>query len=331
MKSSKVERPIELDPGGVSSEHRNRKQRKSNWKPETRLFQEFLSHLQFERGLADNTIASYRSDLGQFGRFLRQRRLSVEDVDLMQIRAFLDSLESADGGLQVASRARKLSVVKSLYRFLAREGAGSPLPEDMPSFKQGHRLPTVLNRAEAGLLLANAAGGAFKLRNRAVMELLYSAGLRVSELTSLHLNDIDLEGGFVRCLGKGSKERVIPVGEPALVAVRRYIERERWLPGGRQKDGHLFLNRFGAGLTRQTVHKLVRESAQRAGLAKKVTPHTLRHSFATHLLAGGADLRSVQEMLGHADISTTEIYTHLSRQELRQIYFSAHPRAKRKG
>ncbi len=289
-----------------------------------------MSHLQFERGLADNTISSYRRDLQQFGRYLQRRRLAVADIDIKNIRDFLNSFENTDGSLQVTSRARKMSVLKSFFRFLAREGIYTAAPlEDLPVFKRGRRLPNVLNLGETKLLLTRAPGGSLKMRNAAMIELLYGAGLRVSELTSLRISDIDLEGGFVRCLGKGSKERVVPAGEPALMAVRRYLQRERPGLGEKLNDDHLFLNRFGSRISRQTVHKLVAESARRAGLTKKVTPHTLRHSFATHLLAGGADLRSVQEMLGHADISTTEIYTHLSRRELREIYFRAHPRAKR--
>ncbi len=298
---------------------------------ENHLFQEFLSYLQFERGLADNTIASYRRDLMQFGRFLQQQGINAEEVDLSQIRVFLQPLADGAGKVAMASLARKLSVLKSFYRFLSREGLALDNPtEDLLSVKRNHKLPTVLNLGETRLLLSHVVGGRSRLRNTAIVELLYSAGLRVSELTGLRISDIDLEGGYVRCLGKGSKERVIPVGEPALMAVRRYLERERQQFSLKIKDDHLFLNRFGRRLSRQTIHKLVTESAHRAALTKTVTPHTLRHSFATHLLAGGADLRSVQEMLGHADISTTEIYTHLSRQKLREIYFNAHPRAKQK-
>ncbi len=294
--------------------------------------EEFLAYLQFERGLADNTVSSYRQDLSQFRIFMEGRGLGPLDATTPLIRDFLGALQGTEGIPASATIARKISVLKSFYKYLCRENiAGTNPVVGIKSPKQGHKLPTVLNLAEVQILLRQPAGGApAPLRDAAMLELLYGAGLRVSELTGLSIGDVDLEGGFVRCLGKGSRERMIPVGEPALMAIRRYLQQGRPFLGGKgAKSGHLFINRFGRGLTRQSVHRMLVAYARQAEIQKTVTPHTLRHSFATHLLAGGADLRSVQEMLGHADVSTTQIYTHLSRQKLRDIYFDSHPRARK--
>jgi integrase/recombinase XerD len=286
--------------------------------------------LRFERGLADNTIEAYQRDLRQFLTFINDRKQAVEDISPALTREFIEELSSVEGGISSATVARKSSTLKSFYKFLCREGLARNNPvAAMPAQRRGRKLPTVLNQGEIKNLLSRADGTSpVQLRDRAMMEMLYGAGLRVSELTGLKLMDLDPEGGFVRCLGKGSKERMIPVGEPALIAVQRYLERGRFFLGGEIKSDHLFLNRFGRGMTRQSVHRIIVAYAREAGLKKKITPHTLRHSFATHLLNGGADLRSVQEMLGHSDVSTTQIYTHLSRRRLREIYFDSHPRAK---
>lgn len=294
------------------------------------LIEEFLAYQQFERGLSDNTISSYRRDLAQYKCFLDEIEVKPQEVTTPQVRDFLARLieEKAPSN---ATIARKTSVLKNFHRFLCREGfAGENPTTPLRSPRRESRLPTVLNMGEVRLLMSQPAGfSPGKLRDAAILELLYGAGLRVSELTGLSVDDVDPEGGFVRCLGKGSKERVIPVGEPALAAVERYLSQGRPHLGKGIKTAHLFLNRFGRGLTRQSVHKMLSFYARQAGLKKTVTPHTLRHSFATHLLAGGADLRSVQEMLGHADVSTTQIYTHVSRQRLRDIYFRSHPRARK--
>lgn len=296
------------------------------------LVEEYLAYLQFERGLSDNTIASYRRDLAQYDAFLRNQGLRAPEATTENIREFLQVLID-ERSPTTATIARKTSVLKNFHRFLCREGIAVDDPTTpLQSPKREQRLPTVLNMGEVRLLLSQPGGlSPQALRDTAMLELLYGAGLRVSELTGLKVGDVDMEGGYVRCMGKGSKERMIPVGDPALEAVRRYIERGRPRIGKSIITDHLFLNRFGRGLTRQSIHKILTRYAGQAGLSKKVTPHTLRHSFATHLLAGGADLRSVQEMLGHADVSTTQIYTHLSRQRLRDIYYNSHPRARRAG
>lgn len=295
------------------------------------LIEEFLAYLQFERGLADNTVYSYRRDLCQFQCFLNEHELNPVDATTACVRDFLSSLGDAENLPAGATMARKISVLRSFYKYLCREnlaGTNPVLPIKSP--KQSHKLPTVLNLAEVRSLLAQPSGGSpGAIRDAAILELLYGSGLRVSELVGLKVSDLDMEGGFVRCMGKGSKERMIPVGEPALAAVWRYQKQARQFLGKGTKTDHLFLNRFGQGLTRQSVHRMLVGYARKAGINKVVTPHTLRHSFATHLLAGGADLRSVQEMLGHADVSTTQMYTHLSRKRLRDIYFDAHPRARK--
>lgn len=294
------------------------------------LIDEFLAYLQFERGLSDNTLTSYGRDLCQYEGYLQMADIAPQEAQTEHVRDFLNWLIQEKSPTNTTI-ARKTSVLKNFHRFLCREGITTLDPTTpLQSPKREQRLPTVLNPAEVRLLLSQPAGfNPGPLRDAAILELLYGAGLRVSELTGLSIDDIDFEGGFVRCLGKGSKERIIPLGEPALEAARRYVTTGR--PQlGKQLNGtdKLFLNRFGNQLTRQSVHKMIRTYAGQAGLVKPVTPHTLRHSFATHMLNGGADLRSVQEMLGHADVSTTQIYTHLSRQRLREVYFNSHPRAR---
>ncbi len=299
--------------------------------PRNHLIEEFLAYLQFERGLADNTVSSYRRDLVQFQIFIDDGHIAVEEATTSNIRDFISSLGGEDTIPAGATVARKVSVLRSFYKYLCREQltpANPVVPIKSP--KQGHKLPTVLNLAEVKILLAQPGSGSpGALRDSAMLELLYSAGLRVSELIGLVCGDVDLEGGYVRCMGKGSKERMIPVGEPALDSVRRYLSSGRPFLGKGVKTAHLFLNRFGRGLTRQSAHRMLVGYARKTGISKTVTPHTLRHSFATHLLSGGADLRSVQEMLGHADVSTTQIYTHLSHERLRDIYFDSHPRARK--
>lgn len=297
------------------------------------LVEEFFAFLQFERGLADNTIESYRRDLRQFCDFLESRGLAPTDASPADIRTFIDGLAIEGRRPADATVARKASTLKSFYKFLFREGLAQNDPVSaLMTTRKGRKLPTVLNLGEVKTLLHQADGAdPVRLRDRAMLELLYGAGLRVSEVAGLRQEDVDLEAGFVRCYGKGSKERMVPMGEPAVAAIDRYLRQGRHLLGGEVKSDHLFLNRFGRGLTRQSIHRNIVAYARRAGLSKAITPHTLRHSFATHLLAGGADLRSVQEMLGHADVATTQIYTHVSRSRLREIYFDAHPRAKRPG
>jgi len=224
-----------------------------------------------------------------------------------------------------------VACLRSFYRHLRREGA---LEHDPTAELRGppkpQRLPRVLSRDEVNRLLDQPRGaGPLAMRDRALLEVMYACGLRASEAVGLELADVDLEEGLLRARGKGSKERLVPIGRTALAALRGYCRGARPSLLGERSASRLFLNRRGSGLTRQGLYKIVQGHARRAGLAEKMSPHTLRHTFATHLLAGGCDLRSLQEMLGHADLSTTQVYTHLSAERLKDAYFNAHPRASR--
>ncbi len=299
------------------------------------LVLDFLAYLEFERGLSRNTLSAYRGDLLQFGVFLAERDTEAADATSADLSDFLAGLAEGEGERPACSTAtvhRKAACLRSFYRHLRRE----ELVDDDPAARlatplRGRKLPNVLSYGEVKRLLAQPHGGEpAALRDRALLELMYGSGLRASETTGLDVGDLDLEHGLLRTRGKGSKERLVPMGGKAVTAVRAYLR------GGRPKllrdhgESRLFLNFRGGQLTRQGLYKIVRRHAQSAGLDGRMSPHTLRHSFATHLLAGGCDLRSVQEMLGHADISTTQLYTHLSGEDLKEVYFRAHPRATEK-
>jgi integrase/recombinase XerD len=286
----------------------------------------FLRSLLLERGLADNTVAAYRRDLAQFEEFLAGCRRATVEVTAEDIREFL-----AAGDWRPATRARKTAAVRALYRHLLLAGVvrSDPSARLAPS-RPDLVLPDTLSQEQAERLITRPGAGPAGLRDRALLEILYGSGLRASESLSLRLQDVDLEVGFVRVTGKGDKERVVPLGRPGMQAVTAYLQRGRPLLGrvGHLKPPQLFLNQRGRPLTRQGLHLIVKRHARAAGLAETVSAHTLRHSFATHLLEGGADLRAVQEMLGHADLSTTQIYTHVTREHLRRLYDDAHPRAR---
>jgi len=291
---------------------------------------DFLAYLEFERGLSRNTLEAYRSDLLQYGRFLTKRGRGALDAQSADVAAFLAALAGSDGG--VASPAtihRKAACLRSFYRHLRREGIVDADPTaGVAAPRRGRRLPRVLTRGEVGRLLAAPTGSQpTDLRDLALLELMYACGLRASEAIGLEVADVDLEDHFLRARGKGSKERVIPVGRAAGDAITRYLQRGRPALVGAGAEAHLFVNFRGGSLTRQGLYKIVRRHAVSAGLAEHMSPHTLRHTFATHLLAGGCDLRSVQEMLGHADVATTQLYTQLSSERLKDVYFRAHPRA----
>ncbi len=288
----------------------------------------FLDYLRIERGLAVNTLTAYRADLARWVRFLaRQGVQSPGDIKRGHITAFLEQLRR--DGQQPATVARRLAAVRAFLKFLAAERLVATNPaEELGSPRLAHRLPHVLGLEEVQRLLeAPDTGSPLGLRDRALLELLYATGLRVSEAVSLRVGDLDMAAGLLRCLGKGGRERLVPVGDEALRVTGAYLRqaRPRLLKG--RPSRYLFLNRRGQPLTRQTVWKLLKRYAKRAGIDRQVTPHTLRHSFATHLLENGADLRAVQEMLGHADIVTTQIYTHLTTRGLRAVYDRTHPRA----
>jgi integrase/recombinase XerD len=292
---------------------------------------EFLAYLEFERGLSRNTLEAYRSDLLQFGRFLEPRGLDAVTAQSAHVAGFLEDLAEGNGrpAASPATVHRKAACLRSFYRHLRREGVRDSDPTTtISSPRRDQRLPKVLNRDEVTRLLAQPKGTEPTAhRDRALLELMYACGLRASEAIGMDLRDIDLETGVLRARGKGPKERIVPVGRAAIEAVRIYVERGR--PGllrGRL-EAKLFVNFRGEPLTRQGLYKIVRRHATTAGLADRMSPHTLRHTFATHLLAGGCDLRSVQEMLGHADVATTQLYTHVTSQRLKDVYFKAHPRA----
>jgi integrase/recombinase XerD len=295
------------------------------------LVLDFLAYLELERGLSRNTLEAYRSDLMQFGAWLAERDLSAVEAGHAELSAFLAALAAGKEGRPAAATTiqRKVACLRSFYRHLRREELVHADPtKDLRAPKRSQRLPQVLTRDEVAHLLGQPAGGdPGALRDRALLELMYACGLRASEAIELEVRDVDLEAGVLRARGKGSKERLVPVGSRALDALRLWLERGRPKLVGLGEESRLFVNQRGGGLTRQGLYKIVQRHAKTAGLDDRMSPHTLRHTFATHLLAGGCDLRSVQEMLGHADIATTQIYTHLSAERLKDVYFSAHPRA----
>ena len=295
------------------------------------LVLDFLAYLEFERGLSRNTLEAYRSDLFQFGRFMEDRGTTPVAAASADVADFLAGLAQGNGRppASPATIHRKAACLRSFYRHLRREGILESDPTATISGpRRGRRLPNVLTRGEIGKLLEQPRGTTpTALRDRALLELMYACGLRASEAIGIDVADLDLTDGVLRARGKGSKERVVPIGRMAVDAVRRYLERGRLeLVKGRPVS-RLVVNFRGEPLTRQGLYKIVRRHAASAGLDDRMSPHTLRHTFATHLLAGGCDLRSVQEMLGHADIATTQIYTHLSAERLKDAYFEAHPRA----
>jgi integrase/recombinase XerD len=307
------------------------------------LMLDFLAYLELERGLSRNTLEAYRSDLLQFGRYLDARAVAVMDASHGELAGFLSELAGSerpassgagDGAparppAAAATLGRKVACLRSFYRYLRREGLIEHDPTaELHGPRKTQRLPRVLTREEVARLLREPRGTApLALRDRALLELMYACGLRVSEVTGLELGDVDVEEAMLRARGKGSKERLVPVGRQAIAALEAYRARGRPVLLGVKSESKLFLNRRGGGLSRQGLYKIVQGHARGAGLEERMSPHTLRHSFATHLLAGGCDLRSLQEMLGHADLATTQVYTHLSAERLKDAYFSAHPRA----
>jgi integrase/recombinase XerD len=297
-----------------------------------RLTLDFLAYLELERGLSRNTLHAYRSDLAQLGEFLRAHRLSPLQAQHGDLAAFLSELARGvqeRPAVSAATLQRKVACVRSFYRHLRRESLIEHDPTaDLRGPPKTKRLPRVLSREQVAKLLAQPNGAEpLALRDRALLEVMYACGLRISETIGLGVGDVDLEEGMLRAQGKGSKERIVPVGRQAVQALERYRRHGRPALVGAKVERHLFVNHRGAGLTRQGLYKIIQGYARSAGLAQGMTPHTLRHSFATHLLSGGCDLRSLQEMLGHADLATTQIYTHLSSERLKEAYFGAHPRA----
>jgi integrase/recombinase XerD len=304
--------------------------------PYEHLVLDFLAYLEFERGLSRNTLEAYRSDLLQFGDWLRRTGRDPLVLDHAGLAEFVSELALGRDGKPPAKPAtlqRKVACLRSFHRHLRRTG----LIQDDPTAllkapRQSRKLPQVLSRDEIARLLAQPEGSEPPaLRDRALLEVMYACGLRASEAIDLEVSDLDLDARVLRARGKGNKERLVPVGSAAARALSVYLARGRPRLVGDRYESRLFVNHRGAGLTRQGLYKIVQRYAAAAGLASKMSPHTLRHTFATHLLAGGCDLRSLQEMLGHADVATTQLYTHLSADRLKDVYFEAHPRASADG
>lgn len=291
------------------------------------LAERYLGQLRVEGGLATNTLESYRRDLTKFQRYLSQRQIQMgASISPQIVVAFIASLKQVP--LAPSSIARMLSAMRGWFRFLVREeiAEGNPL-RDLATARRPVRLPRTLTTQEVTALLdLPVRPAAEDHRDRAMLELLYASGLRVSELVGLAVSQVDLNVGCLRVMGKGAKERVVPMGQTARDVLVEYVEHVRpTLLKGRPSRA-LFISRRGRALTRQAFWKLLRQRARRAGIAKPISPHMLRHSFATHLLEGGADLRAVQAMLGHADIATTQIYTHVERSRLKQVHRRHFPR-----
>lgn len=311
--------------------------------------QDFLTFLSVERGLSTNTFEAYRNDLSQFHAYLQDQAQRQGEVGLTPSAAEVAPVPAENIWATVnksriisyilhikekeyapATVARKVAAIKSFFHFLQAEGAIPADPTDtLDSPKVAKSLPRPISIQEAAALLAepDKAKTPEALRDKAMLELLYATGMRVSELVSLNLDDVSLAAGYVRCFGKGGKERAIPVHHKAIAAVEVYLQQARPQFLSDPAQPALFVNQRGERLTRQGFWLILKDYAQKAGIGTEVTPHTLRHSFATHMLNSGADLRSLQELLGHANITTTQIYTHLTRDHIRQAYDKAHPRA----
>ena len=287
----------------------------------------YLNYLAVERGLANNTLDAYGRDLARYLDYLESQKIvALENISAAVVLRFLSHLKNA--GLSPRSRARALAALRTFHKFLVREKITKDNPTDqVVSPKSLTALPHTLAPLDVESLLSSPKGeSALAWRDRAMLEIIYATGLRVSELVSLKLSDLQMDVGYLTAFGKRSKQRIVPLGETAIAVLQEYLQNGR--PGlEKQKGSHfLFLNRSGEGLTRQGFWKIIKRRALEAGISQSITPHTMRHSFATHLLENGADLRSVQAMLGHADISTTQIYTHVTRERLRKMHAEHHPR-----
>lgn len=291
------------------------------------LVEDFLDYIVVEKGLSRNSVEAYRRDLIKFESFLKPRCGDVTEARREDIIYFMTSLR--ESGLSSRSTARSMVAVRMLYRFLKGERHVDALPTENIELPRSFRtLPDVLSPEEVERLIKSPdTKEPIGMRDRAMFELLYATGLRVSELVGIEVNRLNLEVGFIVVLGKGSKERVVPMGEIAMDWIKGYIRSARVNTLKGRESNFLFVTARGGSMTRQGFWKIVKKYALKAGIYKKITPHTLRHSFATHLLEGGADLRSVQTMLGHADIATTQIYTHINSERLKKIYKQYHPRS----
>lgn len=291
--------------------------------------QEFLDWMQNEKASSVHTITAYKKDLEQFGQFLEREQIPMEQLEYRDLRYYMADLQK-DQELKKSTLSRKTAALKSFCKFLNREGWLEHNPADLLSApKKEKHLPSVINEIDMTQFLDDFLSGEepAQLRDKAIFELLYSSGLRVSELVELDIQAVNKQRGMLRIFGKGSKERIVPVGEQAQVALDRYLESGRPILAKQQEESGLFLNQQGTRLTSRGVEYILEQYIKKGALKYKVTPHAFRHSFATHLLDNGADLRVIQELLGHESLSTTQIYTEVSRSHLQQIYLKAHPRA----
>lgn len=291
------------------------------------LAETFLNYLSVERGLARNTIISYRQDLGYYLDFIA--KLNIEALSKITKNEIINfMLSQKDKGISANSISRRLAAIRMFHRFLCRERILKADPTSLiDSPRLWKRVPDTLSLNEVEKLISQPGSRDEQgIRDKAVLEVLYATGMRVSEAVNLRVDNVNLEVGFLRCVGKGDKERVIPLGKKAMQAVKRYLEAGRPRLLGKNESEFLFLSRFGRKISRQSLWKLIKRYAREARLKKSIKPHMLRHSFATHLLERGADLRSVQEMLGHSNISTTQIYTHINKERLKAIHKMFHPR-----
>ncbi len=291
------------------------------------FIEEFINHLSVERGLARNTLVAYRHDLTKYTDFLDSKKIGVVDqVNRHHVTEYM--YDQKNKNLSTNSICRNLAAIKMFHRFLVKERLAKEDPTTLVETpKMWKRIPDVLSSGEIESMIKATAGHSREaLRDQAIVELLYASGMRVSELVDLKMENVNLESGYIRCIGKGSKERLIPIGKKSREAIKAYIEKIRRKIKKAELPPNLFLSRLGKRISRQSIWKIIKRYGAKAQIKKRIKPHTIRHSFATHLLEHGADLRSVQEMLGHSDISTTQIYTHVDRERLRTIHKEFHPR-----
>ena len=290
--------------------------------------EEFLNYSRIERGLSNNSISAYTRDLQRFSEFLSKRRVELRDFGPKELDEFIIGLNEKK--LAISSINRVISTLRSFYGYLEREHQFVNPMKDVESRKIALRLPKALTIAQITSLIEGSSNedDLISLRNKAILETLYGCGLRVSELVELRISNLFFDDGFIRIIGKGNKERLVPIGELTIKYIEIYRQHQRiHLNIQKGNEDFVFLNRNGRKLSRQMVFLMIKDLASKAGIKKNISPHTFRHSFATHLIDGGADLRAIQEMLGHASITTTEIYTHLDRQYLRDAIIQFHPRS----
>ena len=289
--------------------------------------EEFINYLAVERGLANNTLMAYRRDLTKYSKFLKKSKVEkTSDISREDITKFM--YDQKQKGLAANSIGRSLAAIRMFHRYFVRERVIAEDPAELiETPKMWKKVPDSLSQLEIEAMIKATKGRGWQLtRDNAIMELFYASGMRVSELVDLRTDNVNLDIGYIRCIGKGRKERIIPIGKRAREAIIKYLEKVRTkLLKGNFSEA-LFLSRLGKKISRQSVWKLIKQYAKKANIKREIKPHTIRHSFATHLLQHGADLRSVQEMLGHSDISTTQIYTHIDKERLKTIHKQFHPR-----